>query len=477
MALSRFWAAMVAGGILYVLILLTTGRLYSLSHLVNGRQNDPLVVGEVAAMDLQKSDPALHANVVSNRVAGFASGDRMYFLQDNGVVQITQGRQATDGIFPTCKNTILDLWLPLIGYLTFFCGLLHLLNDCGALARMARVLTPLFTRIFPELPPGHPAFGFMTMNFAANFLGLDNAATPFGLKAMESLQAVNEKKDTASNSQIMFLCLHAAGLTLIPTSIIGYRAALHAANPADIMLPTIITSFIGTLAALVVVGLRQRIRLWHAVVVSWVMVITGLIGLLLFYVTRLAGIEKFHFTANLSNGVLLFIIGAIVLYGVLHERTFRANGTNLFDSFVTGAKEGFTTGVRILPYLIAMLVALSLFRNSGLMDWILSGVSAGLRGAGVDPQIVSALPVALMRPFSSGGSRGFMLDAMKTLGPDSLAGQLSCIFQGAAETTFYVVAIYFGSVQVKDTRYTISVMLLVDLVCVLSAIALCKIYF
>jgi spore maturation protein SpmA len=477
MALSRFWATIVGGSIVYIFVLLATGRLYTLNHIVNGKQNDPVVIHELTASALQQSDPALSSNLLSSTSAGIQSGDKLYLLQDTGVVQVCRGKQAADGIFPTCKNTILDLWLPLIGYLTFFCGLLHLLHDSQAMARLAQALTPLFTRIFPELPPGHPAFGFMTMNFAANFLGLDNAATPFGLKAMESMQEVNQKKDRASNSQIMFLCLHAAGLTLIPTSIIGYRAAVHASNPADVMLPTVITSFLGTLAALVLVGLRQRIRLWNVVVLSCLTTITAVIAALLLYLTQLPRIQKFHVTGNLSNGVLLFIIGAIVLYCVWHEKTFRANGTNLFDSFVTGAKEGFTTGLRILPYMIAMLVALSIFRNSGLMDLVMAGLGAMLHGLGVDPQIISAMPVALMRPFSAGGSRGLMLDAMKSYGPDSLAGQLSCIYQGAAETTFYVVALYFGSVQVKDTRYTIAIMLLVDLVCVLSAIAVCKIYF
>ena len=468
---------MVGGSIAYIFALLALGRLYTLSPLVNGKQNDPVVIQELTAETLQQTDPVLHSNIVSNKAAGFLSGDTLYFLQDNGVVQVTRGKQAADGIFPTCKNTILDLWLPLIGYLTFFCGLLHLLEDSNAMTRLARGLTPLFTRIFPELPAGHPAYGFMTMNFAANFLGLDNAATPFGLKAMESMQAVNERKDTASNSQIMFLCLHAAGLTLIPTSIIGYRAALKAANPADVMLPTLITSFLGTLAALVFVGLRQRIRLGSAVVVASLGAITAVIVALLVYLSQLPQLQKFHVTGNLSNGALLFIIGGVVLYCVWHEKAFRTNGTNLFDSFVTGAKDGFTTGVRILPYMIAMLVALSIFRNSGLMEWIMAGLGAVLHGVGVDRQIIDALPVALMRPFSAGGSRGFMLDAMKTHGADSLAGQLSCLFQGAAETTFYVVALYFGSVNVKETRYTIAVMLLVDLVCVLAAIAVCKIYF
>jgi spore maturation protein SpmB len=317
----------------------------------------------------------------------------------------------------------------------------------------------------------------MTMNFAANFLGLDSAATPFGLKAMESMQESNPVKEKATNSQIMFLCLHAAGLTLIPTSIIGYRAAMNAGNPADIMLPTIITSFVGTMAALVFVSIRQRISLFNGAVIAMVASISLLIGGLMYFISRLQGIDKMHFTGNLSNGVLLFIIFAIVGYAFWKEKTFTAGNTNIFDSFILGAKEGFTTGVRILPYMIAMLAALSIFRNAGLMDIAMSGIAATLHIFQVDPQIINAIPVALMRPFSAGGSRGFMLDAMKTYGADSLTGQLACLFQGAAETTFYVVALYFGSVSVKNTRYTLGIMLLVDLVCVITAIFVCRLYF
>lgn len=476
MALSRFWSYMIVCSILYMLYLLVTGQLYSLTQTVNGKQNDPLIVAEVPYTQLH-GDSTLIAQVAANKNTGYQQGDTLYRLLDNGVVEICTGKQPADGIFVTCKNTMTDLWLPLIGYLTFFCGLLNLLNDSGAITKLAGVLTPFFVRIFPELPKGHPAYGFMTMNFAANFLGLDNAATPFGLKAMDSMQEVNPDKERASNSQIMFLCLHAAGLTLIPTSIIGYRAAQHASNPADIMLPCIITSFIGTLAAMIFVSIRQRINLINGVVLGFIVVVSALIGLLLYYVNKLSGIEKFHFTGNLSNGVLLCIILLVVAYSIFSEKVFKKNETNIFDSFVHGAKEGFTTGVRVLPYMIAMLVALCIFRNSGLMTIVMSGVTALLNVFGVDPQIIQAIPVALMRPFSAGGSRGFMLDAMKTYGPDSLSGQLSCLFQGAAETTFYVVALYFGSVNVKDSRYTLGIMLLVDLVCVLSAILVCKLYF
>lgn len=477
MALSRFWSFIIALSIIFIFYMLGSNQMYNLGQLVNGKQNDALVVAEFQASHFQQTDSVLFANMQLNKVTGFAQNDTVYKLLDNGIVEVCKGKQSADGIFVTCKNTIIDIWLPLIGYLTFFCGLLHLLNDSNAITKLAKVLTPFFVKIFPELPKGHAAYGFMTMNFAANFLGLDNAATPFGLKAMESMQEVNADKEKASNSQIMFLCLHAAGLTLIPTSIIGYRAAQNAVNPSDIMLPTIITSFVGTLAALIFVSIKQRINLINLVVIGFVTAVSALIGLILFYVNKLDGIEKFHFTGNLSNGVLLFIILAIIGYGILNEKVFKANNTNIFDSFVNGAKDGFTTGVRVLPYMIAMLVALSIFRNSGLMNIVMGGITSLLNVFKVDPQVINAIPVAIMRPFSAGGSRGFMLDAMKTYGPDSLTGQLSCLFQGAAETTFYVVALYFGSVNIKDSRYTLSIMLLVDLVCVIAGIFVCKMYF
>lgn len=474
MALSRFWTLIVICSIVFILFNLFSGSIYTLSGVINGKQSDPILISEVPLADLM-SDTALHNHLTANKI--YEQAGKTYTLTDNQMVSVSQGKQAADGLFPTCKNAIIDIWLPIIGYLTFFCGLLHLLSDSDATTRLAKVLSPLFNKIFPQLPKGHPAFGFMTMNFAANFLGLDNAATPFGLKAMESLQESNLDKTKASDSQIMFLCLHAAGLTLIPTSIIGYRAAQHAANPSDIMLPCIITSFIGTVAALIFVSIRQRINLINFTIIGLVTGVSALIGLLLFYIQRLDSTTKLAFTGNLSNAVLLIIILAIVGYAFYREKIFIAKNTNLFDSFVHGAKDGFTTGLRILPYMIAMLAVLSLFRNSGLMNIIMTGLSTLLGYFNVDRQIIEALPVALMRPFSAGGSRGFMLDAMKTYGADSLAGQLSCLFQGAAETTFYVIALYFGSVNIKNTRYTLAIMLLVDLVCVLTAIGVCKMYF
>lgn len=475
MALSRFWSFIITLSVLFIFYLMLSGKLYTLGGIVNGKQHDPIVLTEIEKTKLAVQDPVLLAQLSVSKTV--LRNDTTFHLLDNGIVQLSTAKQAADGIFPTCKNTIMDIWLPLIGYLTFFCGLLNLLNDSNATEKLAKALSPFFVRIFPDLPKGHPAYGFMTMNFAANFLGLDNAATPFGLKAMESMQEVNDNKEKASNSQIMFLCLHAAGLTLIPTSIIGYRAAQNAANPADIMLPTIITSFVGTIAALIFVSIKQRINLLNPIVIGFVTILSGIIGFLLFYINKLTGIEKFHFTGNLSNSVLLIIIVLIVGYSIWREKVFKNNNTNVFDSFVNGAKDGFTTGVRVLPYMIAMLVALSIFRNSGLMDIAMGGINAVLSALHVDPQIIQAIPVAIMRPFSAGGSRGFMLDAMNIYGADSLAGQLSCLFQGAAETTFYVVALYFGAVNVKDSRYALSIMLLVDLVCIITSIFVVKIYF
>ncbi len=475
MALSRFWTFILLLSIGYVLIMLAAGRQYSLGTLINGKQGESLVVAELDTMAIHGT--AMMAQLRTAGEAGVAAGDDHYLLSSTGTVKLTRGKQPADGLFATCRNTIMDLWLPLIGYLTFFCGLLNLLIDSRAMEKVALFLSPVFHRVFPDLRRDHPAYGFMTLNFAANFLGLDSAATPFGLKAMESMQEDNPNKDKATNSQIMFLCLHAAGLTLLPTSIIGYRAAQGAANPADIMIPCIITSFVGTLAALFLVAAKQRINLFNLPVMLSVLLISTIIGVLMAYIGGLSGSDKFHFTDNLSNGMLLGIIGLIVGYAFIVERYFREKGTNMFDSFVHGAKDGFTTGLRVLPYMLAMLAALSIFRNSGLMGLVMDGLAWVMSGAGVDKEVIDAIPVALMRPFSAGGSRGFMLDAMKTYGPDSIAGQLSCLFQGAAETTFYVVALYFGSVNVKDSRYTLGIMLIADLVCVITAVFVVQLYF
>jgi spore maturation protein SpmB len=294
---------------------------------------------------------------------------------------------------------------------------------------------------------------------------------------MESLQELNTEKEKASDAQIMFLCLHAAGLTLIPTSIIGYRAAANAANPADVMLPCIITSFIGTLAAFFIVGLRQRISFKSGLLLGVIMGIIGAIFGLLFYVGSLNLVEKNYFTGNFSGILLFAIILLTLVFAFRNEAKFKANDTTVFDAFVVGARSGLDTGVKIFPYVLGMLVAISVFRNSGLFELIASSISEVFRYVGVSKEITDSLPVALLRPFSSSGSRGFMLDAMNQFGPDSLAGRLSSIFQCSAETTFYVIAVYFGSIQVRNTRYTLGTMLLVDLICVLTAIGVALWFF
>jgi spore maturation protein SpmB len=294
---------------------------------------------------------------------------------------------------------------------------------------------------------------------------------------MESLQELNLKKDVASDAQIMFMCLHAAGLTLIPTSIIGYRAAENAANPADVMLPCIITSFIGTIAAFVLVGIKQKINFKSASLVLSIMVLISAIGGLLFYINGLDLVGKNFFTGNLSGLMLVAIIGFTLVFSFINEQKFVAKDTTIFDAFVEGAKSGLTTGVKIFPYVMGMLVAISFFRNSGLFEIVSNGLSFAFSQVGVSKEITDSLPVAMLRPFSSGGSRGFMIDAMRNFGPDSLTARLSCIFQCSAETTFYVIAVYFGSVNIKNTRYTLGMMLLVDLICVITAILVASWFF
>ncbi|MBN8835823.1 MAG: spore maturation protein [Sphingobacteriia bacterium] len=473
MALSRFWLIIIIVSITYILALLFTGNSYSIDHIVNGKKDDPIIKKELYL----KNVPAfLQDTLAKAKDHRYTNKDSLYIL-DNTVVKVAVGKQATDGILPTCKNTILDLLLPLIAYLSFFCGILQLLIDSGASEKLAKLLSPVFVKVFPEVPANHPSISYMMLNFAANFLGLDSAATPFGLKAMESLQELNTEKDKASNSQIMFMCLHAAGLTLIPTSIIGYRAAQSAQNPADVMLPCIITSFVGTLAALIIVGIRQKINLKSASLMVSIGVIIGIIGGLLFYITRLDLIQKNHFTGNISNILLLGIIFVILIYSFTKEKQFEANGKNIFSSFVEGAYGGLKTGQTIFPYILGMLVAISLFRNSGVFEMLAGFLAKIFLAVGVKKDIVDALPIAILRPFNAAGSRGFLIDAMRTYGADSFTGRLACVFQCAAETTFYVIAVYFGSIKIKNTRYTLSTMLLVDLICAISAVLICMLFF
>jgi len=472
MVLSRFWLAIFVSSIAFIIVGLFTGNSYTIDFILNGKKDDPVLISEkyieqLPAFIKDSIEKAPEKTIVVNKIE--SNPDTTYIYQGK-TVKIYSGVQKSDGLLPTCKNSLLDLIIPLIAYLAFFCGLMELLIISGAAEKLAKGLSPVFVKIFPTVPKNHESISYMTLNFAANFLGLDSAATPFGLKAMQSLQEINPDKDKASDAQIMFLCLHAAGLTLIPTSIIGYRAAENASNPADVMLPCIITSFIGTIAAFIIVGLRQKINFKSAsLVVAIITLVAAIVGLLM-YVNRLDLISKNYFTSNLSGLMLIAIIGFTLIFSFVNEKKFVAKDTTIFDSFVSGANNGLKTGVTIFPYVLGMLVAISLFRNSGLFEIISNGISFVFSNIGMSKEITDSLPVAMLRPFSSGGSRGFMIDSMRTFGPDSFTGRLSCIFQCSAETTFYVIAVYFGSVKIKNTRYTLSTMLLVDLICVITAV-------
>jgi spore maturation protein SpmA/spore maturation protein SpmB len=478
MVLSRFWLVIFISSIVFVVGSWLVGTSYTVDHMLNGKKDDPIMISE---MMLSQTPVFIKDSIVkapfTTIVMKASNKQDTTYIYKNQTVKVFCGVQKSDGLLATCKVSLIDLIFPLIAYLAFFCGLMELLIISGAAENLARLLGPAFAKIFPSLPKNHESISYMTMNFAANFLGLDSAATPFGLKAMESLQVLNEDKDMASDAQIMFMCLHAAGLTLIPTSIIGYRAAENAANPADVMLPCIITSLIGTIAAFLIVGIRQKINFKSASLVVALMGVISAIAGLLFYITRLDLVGKNYFTSNLSGLMLMIIILMTLIYAFIHEKKFVSNNTTIFDTFVTGARNGMNTGVTIFPYVMGMLVAISFFRNSGLFEIISNGISWLFANIGVSKEITDSLPVALLRPFSSGGSRGFLIDSMKTFGADSFTGRLSSIFQCSAETTFYVIAVYFGSIKVKNTRYTLSTMLWVDLICVIAAVLVASWFF
>ncbi|HPW97564.1 MAG TPA: nucleoside recognition domain-containing protein [Flavobacterium sp.] len=472
MVLSRFWLAIFISSIVFVIISLFSGTNYTIDYVLNGEKGNPILISEkyidqVPAFIRDSIQLKEDKTMIVNR--DLSNPDTTYVYK-NKTVQIYSGVQKSDGLLATCKSSLVDIIIPLIAYLAFFCGLMELLIISGVSGKLAKVLSPVFVKVFPSIPKNHPSISYMTLNFAANFLGLDSAATPFGLKAMESLQEINPEKEKASDAQIMFMCLHASGLTLIATSIIGYRAAAGSSNPADVMLPCIITSFIGTIAAFIIVGIKQKINFKSASLAIGLMTLIGAIIGLLMYVNHLDLIGKNYFTSNLSGLILLTIIVFTLIYAFRKEKLFAEAKTTVFDAFVTGANNGVKTGVTIFPYVLGMLAAISLFRNSGLFDIISNSLAFVFSIVGLNKEIIDALPVALLRPFSSAGSRGFLIDSMNTFGADSLTGRLSSIFQCSAESTFYVIAVYFGSVNIKNTRYALTTMLLVDLICVITAI-------
>lgn len=386
------------------------------------------------------------------------------FMQDTEIFEIM-----VKGMFDSAK-TGFEISLALTGIMTLFLGILNIGEKAGAIRVIARVIGPFFHKLFPEVPKDHPANGQMIMNFSANLLGLDNAATPFGLKAMESLQELNPNKDTASNAQIMFLVLHTSGLTLIPISIMTYRATMGAADPSDIFIPCILGTYVTTLVSLIAVAIKQKINLFDKTIFSWLGGITAFIMLLLWYLSTLSKVQLEVFSQVYSNLILLLIIVAFIAGGVYKK-------VNVYDAFIDGAKGGFETAIRIIPYLVGMLVAISAFRNSGAMDYLIDGLKWSIGLLGVDTAFTEALPVALMKPLSGSGARGLMIDAMKQHGADSFIGRLVCIFQGSTDTTFYIVALYFGSVGIKKTRYAIQYGLFADFIGVIAGIFLAYFFF
>ena len=370
------------------------------------------------------------------------------------------------------SKTAFEISLGLTGILSLWLGIMKIGEKAGAVQIIAKLVQPLFTRLFPEIPKGHPVIGTMLMNISANMLGLDNAATPMGLQAMKQLQELNpnEDKSVASDSQILFLVLNASGLTLIPVSIMTYRAQLGAANPSDVFLPILLATFFSTMAGIIAISFFQKIKLKDPVTLLWLGGLCAGVIALLAYFSRLTA-EALGTTSLFISGIVLFSV-IVAFLGLAVYKKIRP-----YEAFIEGAKEGFHTAVMVIPYLVAILVGVAVFRASGAMDLVMNGVSYLLGLLGIGNDVVPALPTAIMKPLSGGGARGMMIDAMKTFGADSFAGRLSSMFQGATDTTFYVIAVYFGSVGVRKTRHAVTCCLISDAVGILSAIAIAYLFF
>ncbi|MEY3820630.1 MAG: hypothetical protein RL337_811 [Bacteroidota bacterium] len=389
---------------------------------------------------------------------------KFLFLHDTEVF-----KTLVDGMFDSAKGSVMDVAFPLAGTMVFFLGLMNIAERAGAINWIARLLNPFMKRLFPEVPEKHPAMGQMVMNFSANMLGLDNAATPFGLKAMESLQSINPDKEKATNAQIMFLVLHTSGLTLIPLTIISYRLAAGSTEAASVFIPCVLATICTTLASIFIVGFKQKLK-WDKVILTWLLGLVALVAGMLFFVQQMGAEQKEVFSRVTGNMILLLLVVLIIIGGMLKK-------INVFDAFIDGAKGGFDVILKIIPYLVGMLVAIRVFRDSGALGYMVDGLSWVIGLTGVDTAFTPALPVAIMKPFSGSGARGLMLDVMKSNGPDSFVGKLASTFQGSADTTFYIIALYFGSVGIKKVRYAIWAGVLADLIGVVAAILIGYVFF
>lgn len=465
MALSRIWAAFIIVAILAATFqsVFIKGNSDIYSRMVIGKSGD---TSQTKMADTTLLSPVILQTLQSGK--SYTDGSTKYSKTTEGNY-ISYKELHADGIIATSKTAV-DISINLIGIMALFMGFMSIAEKAGGIRLLSKIIGPFFSKLFPELPKNHPAMGHMVMNFSANLLGLDNAATPFGIKAMESLQEINPDKDTASNSQIMFLCLHASGLTLIPVSIIAIRASLHSTNPTDIFIPCMIATFVATIAAMAIVSFKQKINIFQPVILLWVLGISAIISLMVIYLKTLNFTGVQTFSGILSNGLILLLFFLIVL-GALYKNI------DIFGAFIEGAKGGFEIAVRIIPYLVGMLVAISMLRTSGTFEVVINGMRHLFAMIGTDTRFVDGLPTALIKPLSGSAARGMMIDTMTTFGSDSFAGRLSSILQGTSDTTFYVVAVYFGAVSIKNTRYSIGAMLLADLVGIITSIFLAYLFF
>ncbi|MDY3098580.1 MAG: nucleoside recognition domain-containing protein [Bacteroidaceae bacterium] len=393
------------------------------------------------------------------------------------LIAVAQLAMGNTEVFPAIMNstfesakTAFDISLGLTGVLSLWMGIMKIGERGGIVNLLARWLSPLMTRLFPDIPAGHPVFGHIFMNFSANMLGLDNAATPLGLKAMEGLQELNTKKDTATNAMIMFLVLNTSGLCLIPVGVMVYRAQMGAEQPTDVFIPILIATTIATLAGMVITSIYQRINLFNRVILGTVAGLCLIVAGVIWMGTQVDRETMNTWSTTAANVILFSIIMTFILSGLRHK-------VNVYEAFVEGAKGGFETAIRIIPYLVAILVAIGVFRASGAMDFLIGGIGRAVEACGGNSDYVAALPTAIMKPLSGSGARGMMVDAMQTYGADSFVGRLSCIFQGATDTTFYILAVYFGSVGVRKTRHAVTAGLLTDLCGVIAALVVGYIFF
>jgi spore maturation protein SpmA len=400
-------------------------------------------------------------------IVGFLAALAQWIFLGDGTIF----KKVIDGTFESAKVAVMDISLPLAGVMTFWLGILAIGEKAGAIQVISRWISPFFSRIFPEVPRDHPATGHMVMNYSANFLGLDNAATPFGLKAMQSLQELNPQKDTASNAQLMFLVIQTAGLTLVPLSVIAQRAVLGAKDPSDIFIPTLIATYVGTLVAVLAVCLKQRIRIVDPVLLGGVALLSSLLFGMVYYFVNYLTRDEIELVSKIASNFILF--GIIIAFLVLGLR----KKINVYEAFIEGAKGGIETALMIIPYLVGMLVAISVLRNSGVLGMIVQGFTWVFASLGFNTDFTPALPTALMKSVSGSGARAMFIDAMKTYGVDSFVGRLTSVMQGSSDTTLYIIALYFGAVKITKTRYAVPFGLLADLAGVIAAIWVSYLFF